>query len=115
MRPMLALVAALALGAVSAPVFAEPAAVSFDEQRFAFNSEMGDMRREMDRAVSGLETREIAARYQPAADAFADRIETRLRDEGRATGGHDNARNVRSLPERTRQEADRARLYLGAS
>jgi hypothetical protein len=113
-----ALAFAVVVLAVSAPAFAEPAsrsaphpaAQSFREQTSQFEWEMGSMRQDMSRAVNILETREIAARYQPVADAFADRIESRRLEEGRLTGRYSNARIVRELPDRVRQDTDRTRL-----
>ena len=122
MRSAFALAAAFVVVASSCPALAEPASrssetrlasQSFRDETNRFEWEMGNMQQDMVRAVSVLETREIAARYQPVADSLADRIETRERVEGRSTGRYSNARTVRELPDRLRRAVDRARLSDG--
>ena len=122
MRLLVAAAAALALAAPALSVNAapsqpgasrvQPAVLTFRDATSRFEREMARMGLEMSHARSVNETRAIAAKYQPEADALADLIDARLAAEGNVGGRYRDAEKVREFPDDIRRQVDRERLAV---
>lgn len=117
-RPILAAVLALGLSAPAALADqpAEPAAVAtvdFQQASENFEQTMSRLIVELSAPANRARTREVAARYQADADAFADLIEARQAAGLPTPGKLGRAAQVRRLPNELRLTvADRQQAAL---